>query len=351
MTIVVRETEKITTVTRNIGEAAPGGVANHNDLNGRDVANVHPHTSITGLQFGGSGNLYLDDTGQYTTPAGGGGGGTRYRGVWNASTNTPTLPAGDEQNGDFYVVNVAGSTALPGAPGPWNVGDEALFNGTDWDQVPAFQLVIDVFGRTGQVVAQTDDYALAQITGLKDSGLGDQFLADDGTYKTTPAAPVQSVFGRGGAVVAQIGDYALNQITGLVDNGNGTQFLSDDGTYKSVGTQPTINLGRWGWRTASTGLIVPCAQIHTNNAAPASTTQLELSAYNAGGNDMHEYLLDLKQGDQLRLSARNLNAVYELTEAPTDNTEYFTMQNLTHISSTGAAWDVWTSFTLFHMPS
>lgn len=61
-------------------------------------------------------------------------GALNYKGTWNASTNTPTLASGVGTKGDYYVVSVAGSTALDGISN-WGVGDLATFNGSVWQRV------------------------------------------------------------------------------------------------------------------------------------------------------------------------------------------------------------------------
>lgn len=61
-------------------------------------------------------------------------GALNYKGTWNASTNTPTLASGVGTKGDYYVVSVAGSTALDGISN-WGIGDWAVFNGTTWQRV------------------------------------------------------------------------------------------------------------------------------------------------------------------------------------------------------------------------
>ena len=57
-----------------------------------------------------------------------------YRGVWNASTNTPPLESGEGTTGDFFIVNVAGTTNLDGIT-DWQVGDWAIFEGGVWQKV------------------------------------------------------------------------------------------------------------------------------------------------------------------------------------------------------------------------
>jgi len=52
-----------------------------------------------------------------------------YKGVWDSSTNTPSLASGAGVNGDYYLVSVAGTTDLDGE-NLWAVGDALVFNGS-----------------------------------------------------------------------------------------------------------------------------------------------------------------------------------------------------------------------------
>lgn len=61
-------------------------------------------------------------------------GALNYKGTWNASTNSPTLSSGVGTKGDYYVVSVAGTTAIDGIS-LWGVGDWIAFNGTAWQRV------------------------------------------------------------------------------------------------------------------------------------------------------------------------------------------------------------------------
>jgi len=83
-----------------------------------------------------------------------------YQGVWNASTNTPTLASGTGTKGAMYKVSVAGTTALDGY-NDWAVGDFVVFNGTTWDGIDGDKSeVTSVAGRIGAVVL-----AIADISG------------------------------------------------------------------------------------------------------------------------------------------------------------------------------------------
>ena len=63
----------------------------------------------------------------------------RYLGSWNANAHTPDITLlGSFQNGDYYIVNVAGdytSDAMAISPTSLAVGDWIIFNGTNWDKV------------------------------------------------------------------------------------------------------------------------------------------------------------------------------------------------------------------------
>jgi hypothetical protein len=85
-------------------------------------------------------------------------GAARYQGTWDANTNTPDVGSTSPLAGYFYIVSVAGSTTLDGIT-PWAVGDWAIYNGTNWEKIPASALVVSVNGQTGTVVLDTDDVA------------------------------------------------------------------------------------------------------------------------------------------------------------------------------------------------
>jgi len=84
-----------------------------------------------------------------------------YKGLWDASTNTPTLADGIGDNGDVYQVSVAGTVDFGAGPISFEVGDKAVYNGASglyekWDMTDA---VISVNGQNGIVVLDSDDVA------------------------------------------------------------------------------------------------------------------------------------------------------------------------------------------------
>lgn len=140
-------------------------------------------------------------------------GGLIYQGVWDASTNTPTIPAAAAGNkGYYYKVSVAGTT-LVDTINDWKVGDWITSNGATWDKIDNTDAVSSVAGRTGAIVLGTAD-----ITGL-DTALSSK----EATITTLPVS-------KGGT--------GANTLTGIV-KGNGTGAM----TAATAGTDYVIPSG------------------------------------------------------------------------------------------------------------
>ena len=84
----------------------------------------------------------------------------KYDGVWNASTNSPTLSSGSGTVGEYYIVSVAGSTNLDGIT-DWAVGDWAVFSdqATDaWQKIDNTQVGnVTGSGSSGRVAYWNSD--------------------------------------------------------------------------------------------------------------------------------------------------------------------------------------------------
>lgn len=147
-------------------------------------------------------------------------GGLNYQGVWDASTNTPTLANGVGTKGYYYKVSVAGSTTIDGSTN-WSAGDMIIFNGTTWDKAEGGSPdVISVAGRVGAVVLANTDI----------SGLGTMSVQNSGAVSITGGTIAASV------ISGNITGNAAN-VTGLVVVANGgTGAISLTGYVKGNGT-------------------------------------------------------------------------------------------------------------------
>jgi hypothetical protein len=93
-------------------------------------------------------------------------GGLSYQGVWNASTNTPTLTNGTGTKGFYYKVSVAGNTTID-TNNNWSLGDLIVFNGTTWDKVEGGSPdVVSVAGKVGAVTLVAGDVGLGNVTNV-----------------------------------------------------------------------------------------------------------------------------------------------------------------------------------------
>ena len=92
-------------------------------------------------------------------------GAMQYQGIWNASTNTPTLTSGTGIKGQYYKVSVAGTTTID-TNSQWNVGDMIVYDGTTWDKIDGLgSEVTSVAGRIGAVtLAQADIAGLTTVS-------------------------------------------------------------------------------------------------------------------------------------------------------------------------------------------
>jgi hypothetical protein len=83
-------------------------------------------------------------------------GNVNFQGLWDAFNNTPTLqnPPSLLTKGNYYIVSTIGSFAGI----DFQVGDWIISNGTTWDKVNNTDAVSTVFGRTGNITSQANDY-------------------------------------------------------------------------------------------------------------------------------------------------------------------------------------------------
>lgn len=117
--------------------------------NARVISSTITGVSITGGSISGT-DTVLQAFGKLQNQINGVLGGAIYQGIWNATTNSPTLASGSGTKGYYYVVSVAGSTNLDGIT-DWKIGDWAIFNGTTWDKVDNTDAVSSVNGNIGAV--------------------------------------------------------------------------------------------------------------------------------------------------------------------------------------------------------
>lgn len=122
-------------------------------------------------------------------------GAVSYQGTWNASTNSPAIPAAASDNkGYYYIVSVAGTTNVSGIT-DWQVGDWIISDGAAWSKVDNTDSVTSVAGKTGAVTLAAGDIASGTLavnrggTGLA-SWTTNRLVTSTGTTTLANAAAI-----------------------------------------------------------------------------------------------------------------------------------------------------------------
>lgn len=77
-----------------------------------------------------------------------------FKGMWDASTNTPTLADGTGTSGDYYIVSVGGTRNLGSGNITFVAGDGVIYDGSKWNRKADTNLVQSVNGDTGNVTVK-----------------------------------------------------------------------------------------------------------------------------------------------------------------------------------------------------
>ena len=95
-------------------------------------------------------------------------GSLNYQGTWNATSNSPAIPASSGGNkGYFYIVTVSGSTLIDGISS-WSIGDWIVSTGAVWNKVSGSSAISSVNTRTGAIVLSSSDVGLSNVDNTSD---------------------------------------------------------------------------------------------------------------------------------------------------------------------------------------
>lgn len=171
-----------------------------------------------------------------------------FQGVWNASTNTPTLADGSGNTGDTYRVNVAGSQNLGSGSQTFIVGDWVMYDsGGIWRLAHSgADAVQSVNSQSGIVTLTTSDINEGSNLYFTDTRARTAAVADAINNGTTNIAPSQNaVFD---ALALKL-DLSGGTMTGDINiNGH---------LIKTIGANDiTLESGQNLTLTSETGLIV-----------------------------------------------------------------------------------------------
>ena len=150
--------------------ASGGGVTDHTKLTN---IGTNTHASIDSfIASKGANNGICDLTAQGKVPT------SRlpvssqsFLGLWNATTNTPTIVSGTGNLGDYYVVNVAGTTNIDGVS-TWQIDDKIIYTGSKWERIDEpdpviYEEVLNTNYKTNKNIPIKNIITTAQLTDSK----------------------------------------------------------------------------------------------------------------------------------------------------------------------------------------
>jgi hypothetical protein len=185
-------------------------------------------------------------------------GALNYKGTWNASTNTPTLVSGVGVKGDYYVVSVAGSTALDSISN-WGVGDWVTFNGSAWQRVEG--------GADGNFV---------NLSVSGDAGIGTSAPAVKLDVLGAIRASTGILFGSDTAAANTLDDYEVGTFTPTITvqtpGDFNVTYNTRTGHYQKVGDRVTIHI-----------IITTSAFTHTTASGAVTITGLPFNSSSSVG--------------------------------------------------------------------
>lgn len=160
-----------------------------------------------------------------------------YKGTWNATTNSPAIPAASAANkGWYYVVATAGTTNIGGVT-DWQIGDWVVSSGSGWNKIDSSDQVTAVAGLQGNIPAADLKAALAvsaaDITDLSANGRS--------LVKAANYAAMKALLGLVVGVDVQPYDADLTAISGLAPAfGNVIAWNGTTWTAVAPSASPTL---------------------------------------------------------------------------------------------------------------
>jgi len=233
-----------------------------------------------------------------------------YKGLWDASTNTPVISSLTGDKGDYYVVSVAGNTTID-AISDWKPGDWVIFSGTSWQKIDNSDEVTSVAGRTGDVVLTKTDVGLENVPNVdatsRANHTGTQLAATISDFTTAVQSVTIDAAKIDGGVVSNT-EFAYldgvtspiqtqlngkqptgNYLTGLTGDitasgpGSATATLSNSGVTPGTYTSVTVDSkGRVTSGTVTRYVYATTATAANSNATYTTVNELTTASLPAG---------------------------------------------------------------------
>jgi hypothetical protein len=203
-------------------------------------------------------------------------GSVNYKGLWNASTNTPTLTSSTGTQGFYYIVSVSGNTNIDGIT-DWKVNDWIIFNGITWDKLDNTENFISFNGRNGVITLLSSDVISALGYTPYNSTNPNQYISSSFTesryyLKTNPSNYISSVTSSN-----------ITTALGYVPLSSSTQYSGLTVTGDVTGSTLTKNI-----TLSLQNIIAP--------AIVGSSTQIPIISFDAKGRITSAYTITVAGG-------------------------------------------------------
>ena len=201
----------------------------------------------------------------------------KYKGTWNAATNSPLLQSQKGIVGEYYIVSTAGNTNLDGIT-DWAVGDWAVFSdqATDaWQKIDNTQVGnVTGSGSSGRVAYWNGSTNITSDAGLTFNG-GTNLLAVGG-----------AVTWSGGGSTESNSAYD-NMITGISDSGSSTKTITlsqqDGSTLTTSFSIPQGTMSSWTIQEGNGTESTAVTDGETLTIAQGGGIQSEMTSVTSGG--------------------------------------------------------------------
>jgi hypothetical protein len=174
-----------------------------------------------------------------------------YEGMWDASTNTPTLANGTGNAGQVYRVSAPGSVDFGAGNIEFAVGDYVIYSGSVWEKSDGTDAVNSVNGQQGIVVLNTSNIAENTNLYFTDERAQDavgSILADSSTIDFTYSDATPSI-------TADVKDNSIGNAkltTGVADQDT---ITGGNGSALQVVKAPKIQTAEVAGEALSSGAI------------------------------------------------------------------------------------------------
>jgi len=192
--------------------------------------------------------------------------GLSFEGSWNASTDSPDLSTATPDNGQFWIVSVAGTTDLDGID-EWAVGDWAIYvstgAGTDGWQKVDNSSTLSGFGDTNQVTYWTSTGNVAGDTGFTFNPTSNNLTVGGSvTWSGGSSAESNSAYDNMITALSVAGTTTKTLTATQQDGGTLTASWTDNNTEYGIMSTTTLGLAKLRYSTGTT----PAANARTTTA-------------------------------------------------------------------------------------